>query len=353
MGTLQAVALRTPVAAGRRRPGCRIAGFQPETPGPPALRGSFKTDSRKAAGRPTLRDVIRHYYPGVFHAARELFDELREYSGGSAFRDVVAPWTEKRGQMIIELMAPLARYGDWRREEYRWADPLEQAYALSRVNDVLLLGFQPALPDSVEPPWAHHLHLDVQWPTVTLDEYRRFCTALGMALVDEPDYDPFLHEIVTVEQTDDPGSPVEIIDSLWPAVMYGELLFSRSGIRVRGGARYVVAGVADRSPLDDAFLRRYRVTHDASLGWGHNSQWKTDFRRDYRTAATDYLNVDGEFDVDEESGLDPELKSAIHDVVRHRYASPVAAALLDERDDVLTSRYRVTLPRNHEKCSLH
>jgi hypothetical protein len=69
---------------------------------------------------------------------------------------------------------------------------------------------------------------------VTLDEYRTLCTDLGMTLVDEPDYDPFLHEIVTVEQADDPGSPVEIVESLWPAVMHGELLFSRSGIRVRG-----------------------------------------------------------------------------------------------------------------------
>jgi len=310
------------------------------------------TDSREAAGPPTLRGVIRHYYPGVFHVARELFDDLREYSGSTAFRDVLVPWTERRGQMIVELMAPLARYGDWHREEYCWADPLEQAYALSRVSDVLLLGFQPSLPAGAQRPWAHDLHLDIPWPIVTLDEYRTFCTDLGMTLVDEPDYDPFLHEIVTVEQADDPGSPVEILESLWPAVMNGELLFSRSGIRVRGGAQHVVAGVADRSPLDDVFLRRYRATHDGSLGWGHNSQWKTDFRRDYRTATADHLNVDGELDLDEASGFDPELKSAIRDVVRYRYASPEVAACLGERDDVIVSRYRVTLPRNRGRRSV-
>src|SRR5438132_8176739 len=163
-----------------------------------------------------------------------------------------------------------------------------------------------------------------------------------MTLVDEPDYDPFLHEIVTVEQAADPGSPVEIIESLWPAVMSGELLFSRSGVRVRGGAQHVVAGVADRAPLDDVFLRRYRETSDDSLGWGHNSQWKTDFRRDYRTATADHLNVDGEFDIDEASGFDPGLTSAIRDALRDRYASPAAAARIGERY-VCTSRYRVTL----------
>jgi hypothetical protein len=160
------------------------------------------TGSRRSS---TLRDVIRHYYPGVFHVARELFDELRQYSGSTAFRDVLVPWTAKRGQMIVELMAPLARYGDWHREEYRWADPLEQAYALSRVNDVLLLGFQPALPVGAELPWAHDLHLGIPWPNVTLDEYQTFWTDLAMTLVDEPDYDPFLHEIVTVEQAEGAG----------------------------------------------------------------------------------------------------------------------------------------------------
>lgn len=167
--------------------------------------------------------MIRTYYPGAFHVARELFDELRQYTGSTAFRDVLVPWTEKRGQMIVELLAPLTRYGDWRREKYRWADPLEQAYALSRVSDVLLLGFQLAMPGGAERPWAHDLHLDIQWPIVTLDEYRSFCTDLAMTLVDEPDFDPFLHEIVKVEQTDDPGHPVEILESLWPAVMNGEL----------------------------------------------------------------------------------------------------------------------------------
>lgn len=218
---------------------------------------------------------------------------------------------------------------------------------------MLLLGFQPVLPVGTELPWAHDLHLDIRWPTVTLEEYQTFCTALAMSVVDEPDYDRFLHEIVTVEQTDDPGSPVEIIERLWPAVMSGELLFSRSGVRVRGGVQHVVAGVADRAPLENVFLRRYRATSDDSLGWGHNSQWKTDFRRDYRTATADHLNVDGEFDIDEASGFDPELTSAIRDVLRDRYASPEAAARTSERNDVFTSRYRMALPHNRGERSVH
>ena len=37
---------------------------------------------------------------------------------------------------------------------------------------------------------------------------------------------------------------------------------------------------------------RTRATSDDSLGWGHNSQWKSDFRRDYRTAVADHLEAD-------------------------------------------------------------
>lgn len=35
-----------------------------------------------------------------------------------------------------------------------------------------------------------------------------------------------------------------------------------------------------------------------SFGWGHNSQWKTDFRRDYLTTEAFHFNVDGELNLD-------------------------------------------------------
>jgi len=35
------------------------------------------------------------------------------------------------------------------------------------------------------------------------------------------------------------------------------------------------------------------------MGWGSNSQWRTDFRRDYAIDGTYYYNVDGKWDVRE------------------------------------------------------
>ncbi|MEV7177526.1 hypothetical protein [Kitasatospora sp. NPDC093679] len=81
-------------------------------------------------------------------------------------------------------------------------------------------------------------------------------------------FDPFLHEIVEVEQADHPAAPIEVTEVLWPGLMLGELLFSRAGVRVRAGAAHARRGAADRSPLYRTFRRRHRRTVDLSQGLG-------------------------------------------------------------------------------------
>ena len=55
--------------------------------------------------------------------------------------------------------------------------------------------------------------------------------------------------------------------------------------------------IAERSTLYRAHKRDRRPTEALSLGWGHNSQWGTDFRRDYEDAEYFYFNVDGAVDL--------------------------------------------------------
>jgi hypothetical protein len=50
---------------------------------------------------------------------------------------------------------------------------------------------------------------------------------------------------------------------------------------------------ADSSTLYWTFRRRYRSTADLSQGWGHNSQWRTSFRRDFATPAEFIYNAGG------------------------------------------------------------
>ena len=56
--------------------------------------------------------------------------------------------------------------------------------------------------------------------------------------------------------------------------------------------------IAENSTLFWAFRRRNRPTEDLSVGWGHNSQWRTVFRRDYHIGGIFYFNVDAEGDRD-------------------------------------------------------
>ncbi len=78
-----------------------------------------------------------------------------------------------------------------------------------------------------------------------------------MTTIDASGFDPFFHEIVAIDQSDDPAAPMEITDTVWPGLMLGELLFSRAGVRVRAGALHAQTGVAEQSTLYEVFLRRH------------------------------------------------------------------------------------------------
>ncbi|WP_020660927.1 hypothetical protein [Amycolatopsis benzoatilytica] len=253
---------------------------------------------------------------------RALYSAVHAYSGSAMFSDVLSPWLDQHATAVRDLIAPLAAFGQWRRTEYVWGDLLEQMYALSRVNDVLLLGFQSALPAGATTPWAHEMHLPDREVRISAEEYVRFFTALGMRQVDAARFDPFFHEVVAVEQSADPAALIETTGERWPCLMLGEMLFSRAGVGVRAGEQHAVAGIADQSELSEVFLRRYRPTRDGSFGWGSNSQWKTDFRRDYLTDGAYRFNVDedNDIDADPELAASPLTRAELHDVLRHRCA---------------------------------
>ncbi len=87
--------------------------------------------------------------------------------------------------------------------------------------------------------------------------------------------------------------PIQIYEQIWPELMLGQMVFSRAGVSVLGGQCNVVKEVAERSTLYFSFRRAHRKTSDLSMGWSSNSQWRTDFRRDYQVGKTYIYNVDG------------------------------------------------------------
>jgi hypothetical protein len=118
------------------------------------------------------------------------------------------------------------------------------------VRDVLLLAHQPSpLDDSVrglDEALGRELP---RFRPVAVDQITQFFAAIGCQPVNEASFDPILHEIITCEAASDPGAQIEITGQAWPALMIGELVFTRAGVRVRAGSTHAVPGVADRSAL--------------------------------------------------------------------------------------------------------
>jgi len=210
---------------------------------------------------------------------RELYESLLNYEGGRVADEVLGPWLARNGAERMWLRELRARSGKpWPllSDEDRC-----RLYALSRVNDVLLLRFQP--------PRREGWH----GPDLRPEEYVSFMEALGFVRVEHASFHPFFHEIVSVRASDQPTDGISLVESHWPCFMLGDLMFSRAGMTVRAGARELVPAVAENSTLYWAHRRANRPATDLSAGWGSNSQWRTQFRRDYRHGDTVCFNVDG------------------------------------------------------------
>jgi hypothetical protein len=248
---------------------------------------------------------------------RTLFHELEEQtqwgwmnaqsstSGGKEsdpYQYVLLP----RFDDTLQALEPLRGYGDararhWRKKNSGHAHDdqrqlnLWDLYALSRVSDLLLVPFTP-LGDT---PQFAPFHATWRTFPLRLEERTAWFVSLGMRPTPATMFHPFYHEIVAVDQSPDPEESITLVETIWPGFMLGQMLFCRAGVKVRGGSQHVVKHIAETSTLYFTYRRNNRPTSDMSHGWGHNSQWGTDFRRDYEDDAMFYYNVDRTWSVDE------------------------------------------------------
>jgi hypothetical protein len=167
--------------------------------------------------------------------------------------------------------------------------------------------------------------------------HTEFLTAIGLTPFEHADaFSPFHHEIFAVVE-DPSATSVTVEEVLWPGFWFGDLLFSRAGVRVRAPRHLIDATVATTSTLYFTSRREPRPTHDPSHGWGSNSQWRTSFHRFYADDEGLHLNWDGEVDI----GDDPPDRPAeqLDDDVP-----------LDERRELLLHRcfVRSDLPRDED-----
>lgn len=206
---------------------------------------------------------------------REIYTEIADYEGERLFEDCLAPFVPQ----AKKLMPPLQRYRKRNSAENPYTvdkEDLWDFYALSRINDFLIC----KLPESL-----------------SQDDYIRFFTDLGFASLLPTGFSPFFTEVVEVAEMDEASDPLAS-QVFWMGLVFGSMLFSRAGIRVLCKPAYLLKEIADKSPLYFTYRRLNRPTVDLSMGWGHNSQWATQFRRDYFEKNVFHYNVDGRFDLD-------------------------------------------------------
>lgn len=215
---------------------------------------------------------------------RELHRGLQSGTSSSEYTEIILPWLDQATQEKKWLTS----FGNRSGQPFPDAttEDLWRLYALSRVNDVCLLRFQPRidLERSRNSPW--------DGPNITLERYTDTFTSLGLDIKHHDTFHPFFHEIVVAEEADNADNPITIIDTMWPCLMLGDMLFSRAGVVVRGGKNFINKNVVQSSTLYWTYRRKYKKYQDLSAGWGNNSQWRTRFRRDYFVGGYYYYNVD-------------------------------------------------------------
>jgi hypothetical protein len=224
-----------------------------------------------------------------FPAIRQVFHALCALGEGEDATELLAFAARQ------EWMADLARRAESvaRLDETMPVEPetddlletLWELYAASRVRDVLLLAHQPGPAGNSVRELDEALGRNQPgFLPVPVGQIAQFFAVIGCQPVTRASFDPILHEIITCEADDEPDAPIQVTGHAWPALMIGELVFARAGTHVRAGSAHAVPGIADRSTLHWEYWRRHRTTSDGSFWWGHNSQWKTQLRRDYVTS---------------------------------------------------------------------
>lgn len=213
---------------------------------------------------------------------RELHDAMLDDRAGRFPPKLLAGWLKRYPEEATWLEG-------FRRERSHTATASEEElwrlYALSRVVEVMNLSFQTGDANS----WSG--------PGLAVSDVSEFACDLGLSVVVPDRYTAFDCEVVAVAEAADDAEQANLVAVHWPCLMLGGLLICRAGVSVLAGREVMNPRIATTSTLYWAYRRRNRPYQDLSQGWGHNSQWRTRFRRDYRVAQRIFCNVDGKHDL--------------------------------------------------------
>jgi len=180
---------------------------------------------------------------------RQLYEGLLDHDDGLGGRRAYLSGQRSTAADHLADLEPLRKReripaGGYREDdEQLWR--IMKLYGLSRVSDYLI----EQLCAQEEPP-------------AELEVYTEFFSGLALTPFEHAEaFSPFHHEIFAVVQ-DPSATSVTVEEVLWPGWWFGDLLFSRAGVRVRAPRRLVDAAVATTSTLYFIFRRGLRRTAD-------------------------------------------------------------------------------------------
>lgn len=217
----------------------------------------------------SIQDLHRHS-SALFHHLRDTVDVV--------FSDILEAHLPALADALLGLRSegyPIA--GD-SRSSYAF-------YALSRVIDQVACGERTGrLPEgSLQEFWDAIGATPFETPERSLQRGR------GSA------YSPLHHEITEVISVPD-GARATVAKVILPGAMFGSLLLARAWVAVDAPPSLIPPELPLRV-LYFAHQRPGRRAHDLSHGWGHNSQWNTDFHRFYDTGTTLVFNANAANDL--------------------------------------------------------
>lgn len=225
---------------------------------------------------------------GIVCPYRSLVEAIDDDERRDAVVDLLTSWLEANADEVLWLASlrergravvpPVSRQELWR------------LYALSRLCDRLVQAASDGDCDIL----------------LSMAQVEAFMARLGIDAIRPKTYAPFHHEVVTTVAARDPRAPPRVLEWRWPCLMLGTLLIIRGGVSLEAGANTLAPGIADASTLYWTYRREHRTTHDLAHGWGGNSAWRTEFRRDYALDGAYHFNVDAPTDLAEVGPEEPE-----------------------------------------------
>ncbi|MEZ5015848.1 MAG: hypothetical protein R2800_02270 [Flavipsychrobacter sp.] len=209
---------------------------------------------------------------------RDLYQKILASKDTNLYNDVIKKWVIEN-EYKEYLTESLQQYAVAYNKDFP-QNELWELYALTRVLDVLTLSFQDDNANSA----------NKSEPKVSIEEYIAIVELLGLEVLFPSEYHAFNCEIFEAKKK---SGAAEIVNCLFPAVKFGDVMIKRAGVHVALDADRYNVGNINKATMYWAHWRKNRNSADLSDGWGGNSQWRTMPRLDIENEEVFIYNPQG------------------------------------------------------------